>query len=312
MRTGFTRARAITLIGSTVFLPHCANRNVIRVGSKDFSENITVAEIYAAALECAGYAVERNMILGNAFAATTELKRADIDLYPEYTGTGLIDILGLPPPQSRNSIFAMLQSGYIRFHLTWLQLAPGSDSQALAVTKGTACRFNLSTLSECARAAPQLRFATVGEFLTRKDALPGLQEFYGGFKFKAKHKFDIGAQYDALLDDEADVAAAFTTDAQLAPKRFVVLRDDRHFWPPYHIAPVVRLDALSAHPGIEGILNGISGLLTDAALRRLNVEVALHERDPAEVAEQFLNEHADRLFSNGRELKCLKNTSRRL
>ena len=289
-----TRGRAVALIGSAIVLPHCTGGNAaaIRIGSKNFSENITVAEIYAGALERAGLPVERHMNLGSTQIATAAIQRGDIQLYPEYTGTALIDILHLPPRHQATAIFATVERTYEqRFGLTWLRPAPANDSQGLAVTQSVAKTYGVRTLSQCARAAPQLRLAAVPEFVARADALPGLQKFYGGFTFKSVRTFDIGLQYEALARGYADVATVFTTDALIAADNLAVLQDDRHFWPPYNIAPVVRLDTLRAHPQIAATLNRIAPLLTDAVLRGLNVEVDLRKREPAEVAAQFLKEH---------------------
>jgi osmoprotectant transport system substrate-binding protein len=298
-----TRARALALIGAATVVSGCAGRRAIRIGSKDFIENITVAEVYAAALECAGHRVERHMILGNTAYTTGKLKDAMIDLYPEYTASAVIEILRQAPPRSAESV-VLLRNAYARDRLTWLNPAPGNDSQALVVTKTLAERFNVRTLSECAIAAPQLRFAAVGDFLSRSDALPGLQRHYGGFEFKAKQMFGIGTQFNALSDHAADVAAAFTTDAQLSSPRFLLLKDDRHFWPIYNITPVVRLQALLANPDIRGILDATSAILTDSALRALNREVVLNERDPVLVAEQFLTDNAHKLRASDPHMTC--------
>ncbi len=149
----------------------------------------------------------------------------------------------------------------------------------------------MRTLSDCAKAAPQLRLAAIPEFVARADALPGLQKFYGGFQFKDVKTFDIGLQYAALQHGDADVATAFTTDAQIASDSLVVLRDDKHFWPPYNIAPVVRIEALHAHPHIASVLNAIAPLLTDDVVRKLNLQVNVQHMDPADAAQGFLKEH---------------------
>lgn len=289
----WSRADALGLIGAGLILPSCAggNSRAIRVGSKNFSENITVAEIYALALEHAGFQVERHMNLGSTQIATAAMQRGDIQLYPEYTGTGLIDVLHLPPMHDARAIFATIKREYERrYQLTWLSPAPGNNSQGLAMTQKAAAQYRVRTLSECARAAPQLRLAAVPEFVARADALPGLQRFYGGFKFKSVRTFDIGLQYEALARGDADVATAFTTDARILADNLVVLADDRHFWPPYNIAPVVRLDALKSFgPSLRSALDKVSPGLTDSVLRRVNYDVDILKRDPAAVAAEFLH-----------------------
>lgn len=291
-----TRKSSIALLGAALVLPQCSSHggtSAVRVGSKNFAEDITVAEIYAAALERAKIPVERHMNLGSTQIATAAMQRGDIDLYPEYTGTALIDVLHLPPMRSAQRIVDVIKKEYEkRYDCTWLQPAPMNDSQGLATTQAIAQRYNLRTLSECATLAPQLRLATIAEFLTRADALPGLQKYYGGFQFKSNRTYEIGLQYQALVNGDAEVATAFTTDSQIGTDNLVILQDDRAFWPPYSIAPVVRRPALAAHPQIATILNRISPLLTDTVVRQLNYRVNVAHDDPADAAQQFLKEHA--------------------
>ncbi len=289
-----TRKESLSLIGAALILPRCSagGSGAIRVGSKNFGENIIVAEIYAAALEHAGMTVERHMNLGSTQIATEALVRGDIDLYPEYTGTGLIDVLHLPPMRDPNKLFTTIRAAYLRqYRATWLTPSPANDSQALAVTPQVAGRFGVRTLSQCSAAAPALRLAAIPEFVTRSDALPGLKNFYGGFAFKEVRTYTIGLQYDALARSDADVATAFTTDSQIDTSHLVLLRDDRHFWPPYNIAPVVRNQALAAHPNIARVLGRVSPRLTDSAVRKFNYAFNMQKADPADIATEFLAGH---------------------
>ena len=289
------RRRALALLASAYAVSACGARTgtgTVRVGSKNFSENITIAEIYAGALERAGIRVERRMNLGSTQIATAAMRRGDIDLYPEYTGTALIDVLHHAPMHDPRALFATVDRAYQSdFGLRWLTPSPVNDSQGLAMTRGRAAQAKVATLSQCAAAASALRLASVPEFVKRADALPGLQHFYGGFRFAQVRTFDIGLQYSALVRGDADVATAFTTDAQIAADNLIVLRDDRHFWPPYNVAPVVRIAALKAHPAIESVLSRVSPLLTDDAVRALNVQVDVQKMDPADAAAAFLREH---------------------
>jgi len=201
-------------------------------------------------------------------------------------------VLHLPPMRDAKKMYALVKREYEkRFGLTILNPSPGNDSQGLAVTQAVAGKYNVRTLSQCARVAPQLRLAAVPEFVARADALPGLQKFYGGLTFTSVRTFDIGLQYEALAHGDADVATAFTTDAQITAKQLVVLEDDRQFWPPYNIVPVVRIDVMKANGAASGFttaLNRMTEELTDAALRRLNFEVDIKKRDPSEVAAEFI------------------------
>jgi osmoprotectant transport system substrate-binding protein len=172
--------------------------------------------------------------------------------------------------------------------LIWLQPSPMNDSQGLATTKAIAQRENLSTLSQLAPIASRLRLATIQEFLSRPDGLPGLQKLYGGFQFRDIHTYDIALKYQALLTGKADVASAFTTDGAIASDSLVVLRDDRHLWPPYNVAPVVRQGLLAAQPRVRSVLDGVSPHITDAVAQKMNADVESAHQDPADVAAAFL------------------------
>ncbi len=226
------RSTALATIGGAFALVRCAPSRAIRIGSKNFAESILLAELYAQTLETLGIAVERRFDLGSTQIALAALTRGDIDCYPEYTGTALIDVLHHAPMRDGEAILKLLRATFeARFHATWLAPAPMNDSQALATTREISRRLNLTTLTECSRLAPQLRLATIQEFLARPDGLPGLQRYYGGFHFQSIRTYDIALKYEALLTGKADVATAFTTDGTIAARGLVVLRDDRHFWP---------------------------------------------------------------------------------
>ncbi len=291
-----TRAHALGLIGAAALLPSCSggNGNTIRIGSKNFTEEYAIAEIYAQALEAKGFKVDRSKFdLGSTQIAMAALQRGDIDLYPEYTGTGLLDVLHLPAMRDANAIYTTVRDAFQKqYHLTWLTPSPMNDSQALATTKAIAAKYGIATLSELSTLAPQLRLATIPEFTSRADGLPGLQNFYGGFKFKSVKVYDIGLKYDALLQGSADIATAFTTDGAIVADDLVIVTDDRHLWPAYNVAPVVRDDVLAEHPQIATILNAVSPLITDVAARQMNFAIEHDKADPADVAAKFLKAHA--------------------
>ena len=286
-----SRARALALIGSSVALARCGSGGpAIRVGSKNFTESIVIAEIYSRALENAGLKVERHLNLGSTAIAMAAIERGDIDLYPEYTGTGLLEVLHLPPMSDPKKIYDTVAAAYAKqYHLTWLPPSPMNDSQALATTKAISKAHNLTTLSELSKAAPQFRLATIQEFLARADGLQGLQKFYGGFDFKSVRTYDITLKYQALKEGAADIASAFSTDGAISTDDLVVLRDDRNFWPAYNVAPVVRQDALAREPRIATVLDGVSPAITDRAAARMNAAVEGGKQDPSDVADAFLD-----------------------
>lgn len=284
------RSDALALVGAAPLLARCSfDPSAIRVASKNFTESFVIAEIYAQALERAGLRVQRLFNLGSTQIAIAAMRRGNIDCYPEYTGTALIDVLHLPPQSNPRAAYATVAREFReRYGVVWLSPSPMNDSQGLATTRAAAAREHLATLSDVARAAPRLRLATIQEFLARPDGLPGLQRFYGGFNFRDVRTYDIALKYRALLDGKADVATAFTTDGTIATQSLIVLRDDRRFWPAYNIAPVVRAAALRAHPALRDILDAVSPRITDGAARAMNDAVENRQQDPADVAAEFL------------------------
>jgi osmoprotectant transport system substrate-binding protein len=290
-RRVMSRASALVLLGGLAGVAACAKRTppVVGVGSKNFAEELLLGEMYARVLEHAGIPIVRKLNLGGTNIAMASLMRGEIDLYPEYTGTALLTQLKLAPLRSRDAVYQTVKRDYQqRYQLTWLDPAPMNDTQALATTTQTSQRLQLTTLSACARLAPQLRLGAVPEFTDRPDGLPGLQKAYGGFRFASVKLIDIGLKYKALLQGEVDVVVAFGTDGQIDADHLVVLADDRHFFPPYQVAPVVRLDTLARFPAIPGALNPLAPHLTDATMRSLNWRVDGKHEEPADVAAQFL------------------------
>jgi osmoprotectant transport system substrate-binding protein len=287
-----TRRSALAMLAAGALLPAaCANRARIKVGSKNFTEELILGELYALALENRGLAVERRLDLGSTQVAMAALARGDIDLYPEYTGTALLVVLKRAPMPDREAVYQLVKSEYAaRYKLAWLQPAPMNDTQALATTQALAGTYGLRTLSDCARLAPRLRLGAPHEFLERPDGLPGLVKAYGGFAFAKVVPVDIGLKYNALLGGDVDVVVAFGTDGQIDADHLVVLDDDRHFFPPYAVAPVVRVDVLASHPEIAAALDALAPFLTDAAMRRLNQRVDGDKQEPADVAREFFKQ----------------------
>jgi len=287
-----TRTRLLRLLAAAP-LAACAPRDALRVGSKNFTEELVLGELYAQTLEHAGLAVTRRFDLGTTDIAMAALQRNEIDLYPEYTGTALVNVLHLPPQSDPQKSYTTVKSAYAkRFGLTWLAAAPMNDTQALATTRDVAGRYALGTLSDLAPNAAELRLGTVPEFLQRADGLPGLQKGYGGFRFKAIRILDNGLKYAALQHGDVDVVVAFSTEGQLKAENLIVLEDNKHLFPAYHVAPVVRDAALAAKPAIAPALDRLSALLTTDLMQDMNLQVeGPQKREPADVARDFLKQH---------------------
>jgi osmoprotectant transport system substrate-binding protein len=289
-----TRSHALGLLAAGLALPACSNQHpAVAIGSKNFTESQLLGELYAQVIEDAGHPVRRRLDLGGTDIAMAALRRGEIDLYPEYTGTALLVVLKAQPQGDAVQTFDFVKSEYERLYgLTWLDPAPMNNTQALATTRELATRFGLRTLSDVAVKAPQLRLGAVPEFAKRSDGLPGLQRAYGGFNFKKISLVDFGLKYKALLDGDVDIVVAFGTDGAIVADNLVVMDDDRHFFPPYQVAPVIRLDALKARPELAAILNRVAPLLTDTTMRTLNNSIdGPQKREPGDVARDFIKAH---------------------
>jgi osmoprotectant transport system substrate-binding protein len=265
----------------------------VRVGSKNFSEQLFLGELYAQILEKRGLKVTRKLDLGSTQIAMDAMLRGELDLYPEYTGTALLVVLKAPVMYDPRAVYATVKREFAqRYHMTWLDASPFNDAQALASTQATADRYRVSTLSQLGRVASELRLAVTPEFLNRPDGLRRLQEAYGDFRFKQTVQVDIGLRYQALLDKRADVTVAFSTDGEIEEFELVVFDDDKHAFPPYQAAPVVRDTALSRWPAIAPALNRVAPLLDNATMRGINLAiVGPQKREPADVARDFIAQH---------------------
>ncbi|MBF2089621.1 MAG: quaternary ammonium transporter [Synechococcales cyanobacterium K44_A2020_017] len=261
----------------------------IRVGSKDFTEQFILGEMYALALENADIQVERKLNLGGTPVAQAALTSGEIDLYPEYTGTGLLTVLKLPSSSDRQAVYDTVVTEYeSQFELTWLDPSPMNNTQALAMTRAKAEELNITTISDMAAQASDLVLIGPPEFEVREDGLPGIQAAYGDFTLKEYKAVDSGLRYKGLVDGEADVVVAFGTDGEISAFDLVLLEDDQELFPPYQVAPVVRQDVLEANPAIADALNAIAPLLTDEVMQALNYEVSGNQREPSDVARDFL------------------------
>lgn len=266
-----------------------AAKPTIRVGTKDFTESLIVGEIYALALEEAGYPVERVPNIAGSIIHTAIIND-EIDLYPEYTGTGLLSILKEPLLTDPAEVYQKVKEGYEQFDLTWLDYSEANDGQGLVIRTETARRLGITTISDLQANAGEIRFASQGEFDLREDGIPALEATYGPFDWKSSTLYDNALKYQVLKNDEADVAPAYTTEGQLVnTEDFTLLEDDKRVWPPYNLAPVVQDDVLEANPDITDILNRVSAALTTENITQLNARVDVEQEEYAEVARDFFD-----------------------
>ncbi len=267
------------------------NADTIVVGSKNFTESLILGEMYADVLEHAGFHVKRKLNLGGTLLAQEALKSGQIDLYPEYTGTGLLDILKLPTQTDANQVYQTVKKDYQeKWNLTWLDPSPANDSQGIVITKAVENKYKIQNLSDMAKASSQLRFAAVPEFQNRADGLLGLQKLYGGFQFKSIKLYDYGVKYRVLLNGDVDGTVCFTTDGQLTNPNLYIVADNLHLWPPYNVAPVVRSGIVSSDPKAVSVLNALAPKITNQVLQQLNAQVDIQKQDYQTVAKNWLKQ----------------------
>ena len=260
----------------------------IRIGSKDFTENEIVAELYALALENAGYPVERVFDISSSVIHQS-IVSDEIDLYPEYTGTGLLSILQEDLITDPDAVYAEVKEQYEKqFQITWLNYAQANDGQGIFVSRAISDALGITTISDLQANASEVRFASQGEFDEREDGIPGLEKVYGPFAWKSSKVYDNGLKYEVVENAEADAAPAYTTEGQLSQTdKFVLLEDDKQVWPPYNLAPVVRDNVLEADPGIEEILNKVSATLDTPTITSLNAQVDVEKEEYEDVAAEY-------------------------
>jgi osmoprotectant transport system substrate-binding protein len=284
-------------------------QETIVVGSKNFTEQLILGEMYAQRLAALGLPVSTSLNLGGTVVAHEALVAGELSLYPEYTGTGLTVILEIPIAEVQATpaaggeaspvagsiderVYQLVSEGYKeQFDLVWLDETPFNNTQALAVKRAFAEERGISTISELAEIAGELTIVAPSDFVERPDGLQGLEEFYD-LAFADVLSVEPGIRYQALQEDQAQVVLAFGTDGQVSGFDLVLLEDDLGLWPPYHVAPVVRQDVLDAYPDLAPALNEIAPLLTDEVMSGLNWRVdGDAKEEPADVAQSFLEEH---------------------
>jgi osmoprotectant transport system substrate-binding protein len=275
--------------------PAPAEAAPVRIGSKNFTEAILVAEMYALALENAGIRVERKFNLGATPVAHTALVNGEIDLYPEYTSTGLLEVLKQAPIADAKGILEAVRKGYEeQFKLTWLEPSPFNNTNALAMTRQRAEELGIRTYSDLVARSGELKLGGPPEFPEREDT-KGLMAAYGfDPKFIGDNfvQLDTGAlRYEALTKGDIDVVVAFGTDGQINGLGLALLEDDKNYYPIYQIAPVIRQDTLAANPAIAETLNKLAPLLTNDVMSGLNWQVdGPEKKEIADVARTFLQQ----------------------
>jgi osmoprotectant transport system permease protein len=261
----------------------------IRVGSKNFTEQIILGELTALAIEARlGRPVERRLNLGGTFICDRALRSGDIDVYVEYSGTAHTAIFRQPADTDSGRVLEQVRARYAEAGLTLLEPLGFENTFATLVRGEDARRLGLRTISDLAPHSAGLRAGFGYEFLQRQDGYPGLARTYG-LRFAAPPTaMDLSLVYRALAERQVDLIAGDATSGLIAAYGLVMLEDDRRYFPPYDAAPVARTAVLLAHPEVREALAALAGRITLADMRRMNHAVDAGRRDPAGVAAEFL------------------------
>lgn len=277
------------LLFGTGVLGYARIRPAVTVGSKNFTEQLLLGHMMASIIENrTDLRVDRRLCLGGTMICHGALANGEIDLYAEYTGTGLTTVLRHAPSSDSERVFATVRREYRqRYDVQWLPPFGMNNTYALTVRRKDARRHGWKTVSDLQRWADELRAGFTAEFAERPDGYPGFRETYG-WEFGEVLDIDAGLMYDAVAKGEVDVIAAFATDGRIAAFGLKPLADDLGFFPPYHAAPVARIETLERYPAIRTALEALAGVLDDQTMQQLNYQVDHDKRTPRAVADEFL------------------------
>ena len=281
----------LALFIGLVFLSGCeSKKDTIHIATKPMSEQFILGDMLALLIEENSdlHVKITKGVGGGTSNIHPAMIKGDFDLYPEYTGTGWLVILKkdtlLPPDQ----LFSELQKEYSReYGLKWVAPYGFNNAYSLAVSNEMAKKYNLKTFSDLALYPDLFTFGAEYDFYEINDGYADLCAYYN-LKFKKNLDMDIGLKYEAMRSGKIDVINIFTTDGQLSHANLTILKDDKHFFPSYYCATIVREETLKEHPVLERILEKMNGILTDQEMADMNYKVDVEHRTEREVAVEFL------------------------
>ena len=291
IRTRF--AGTLVIAGLAAALATPASAQEIVVGGKNFTEQQLMAAMTSQLLEAKGFDVDTRAGMGSA-ALRQAQESGQIDVYWEYTGTSLITYNKVEEKLSPEETYAKVKELDAEKGLVWLDPSAANNTYALAMQQGQAQEMGIASVSDLAAKindGTELTFASNAEFYARQDGLKPLEETYG-FEFGRSNikRMDTGLTYQALKESQVDVGLVFATDGRIPAFDFVVLKDDKGFFPAYALTPVVRAETLEANPELADALNALSSKLDDQTMARLNASVDVEQKSIEQVAQEFLSE----------------------
>ena len=263
--------------------------DLIRVGSKNFTEQIILGELLAQAIEQdAHLPVERRLNLGGTFICDRSLRSGDIDVYVEYTGTADAAVFKNPVDTDPSRVLSRVRRQYADAGITALGPLGFDNTFAILVRGADARRLGLKTIEDATPYSARWRAAFGYEFLQRADGYPGLAQAYGLRFLAPPTAMDLSLIYRALADRQVDLIAGDATSGLIAGYDLFMLEDSRHYFPPYAAVPVARSSTLLRHPDVRRAIDGLAGRISAGDMRQLNYAVDVGRQDPAAVVRTFL------------------------
>lgn len=281
----------ILLVVPLLAIPGCTRpSNRIVVGSKNFTEQVILGELFAQIIEARTHLpVERRFYLAGTFICQQAILAGRIDIYPEYTGTALTAVLKQQPSGDKQEIYQRVKQAYAnKFGLTVGPPLGFDDTFAMVIRGDDARRLHLQTLSQAAQFTPQWRAGFGYEFMERPDGYAGLAAAYGLHFAAPPRIMDLGLLAPALRDHQIDIAAGNATDGLILAFDLSVLEDDRQYFPPYEAVAVVRQQTLQQHPEVSQAIAALGGKISDQEMQKLNYALDGQHRDAKDVAHEFL------------------------
>ena len=265
----------------------------ISIATKPITEQYILGEMLKAVIEdSTDYKCEITKgIAGGTSNIMPGMESGEFDLYPEYTSSGYVIVLGHNASGVDDAaMWEQLRREYQEnYKMEWIGQYGFNNTYCVTVRGDVAREYGLVSTSDLAKVADKLVFGGNPDYLERADGFNKVCETYG-LKFKDVKSIDIGVKYAAMENGDVDVINGYTTDAQLGAQDVVALEDNLKLQVNYFCSTVVRQDALESHPGLEEALMKMDGILSDKEMASLNYQVEVEGKDEAEVARAYLVE----------------------